>query len=179
MEFSGRGETQKIKHLVIPYIQDLCHGLDIGFGGDSIFPSAITLDTPIKKRIYFGKVGNWPQHLQGFADNLYWFKDGVLDYIYSSHCLEDFENPIPVINEWLRVIHPKGLLILYLPDEKAYKEICNKTGQPYNLSHKNHDMSLKWMINFFTEKYQGVKIIFSRDITDEDKYGFLIIVEKQ
>lgn len=131
------GETSKcrerLKHFCIG-----C-GLDLGYGGDPILPTAITVDLPTP----YAQVGNSPLHLKGDARNLYWFRDNVLDYVYSSHLLEDFENTYDVLKEWLRVIKPGGYLILYCPDEPTYKEHCRKTGQSYNYSHKIKNFGLE------------------------------------
>ncbi len=176
--FSGAGETGKIRNIVLPYIKDLNNGLDIGYGGDPIQPSAITLDTP-KGEGYFGGVGSYPHHLKGFAQALYWFKASVLDYVYSSHCLEDFPNPVPVLNEWLRVLKPGGLLLLYLPNERKFKDVCNRTGQVYNTAHSNDDMGLDYMKKLFENQYkEQVQFVFGMEEDFENSYSFLIIVKK-
>src|SRR3972149_2826407 len=89
------------------------YGLDIGYGGDPIVPSAITVDLPKP----YAKVGECPLNLGGDAGNLRWFRDTVLDYVYSSHLLEDFPayKTEAVLREWMRVLKPRGNLILYLP----------------------------------------------------------------
>ena len=60
------------------------------------------------------------------------FNNNVLDFIFSSHCLEDFNN-IPVVFEnWWNKLKPNGLLILLLPDmENCDCEHCGgKTRYP-------------------------------------------------
>lgn len=54
------------------------NGIDIGYGGDPIIPSAITLDQ-LKPYNWVGKA---PQNLVGDCKDLYWFKDGVMDFCY-------------------------------------------------------------------------------------------------
>lgn len=50
------------------------------------------------------------------------FRDNTFDFIFSSHCLKDFENPLEVMHEWLRTIKTLGYLLLLLPNmEKAPK----------------------------------------------------------
>ena len=44
------------------------------------------------------------------------FADRTFDFIFSSHCLKDFSEPLLVFKEWLRVIKPMGFLLLLLPD---------------------------------------------------------------
>ncbi len=40
------------------------------------------------------------------------------DFVLSSHNLEHIANPIKALNEWLRVLKPKGLLLAILPDKR-------------------------------------------------------------
>ena len=175
--FEGNSESGKVRSVVLPLIAGLKHGIDIGFGGDPIAPSAITLDLPVENRTYFGNVGNYPQHLQGEAGNLYWFRDQTLDYVLSSHVLEDFANPQPLLNEWLRVLRPGGLLILVLPNEQKYKATCLVTGQPYNLHHMNEDMSLSYMLDYLRRYYKGqLEIVTDMEVPDD--YSFLVIARK-
>lgn len=111
------------------------YGLDIGFGGDKILPGAIGVDMPKP----YTKVGQDPVQLGGDARDLRWFRDGVLDYVYSSHLLEDFEDTRTVLREWARVLRPGGHLVLYLPYEKAYRAHCDHLGQQRNAWHKHPD----------------------------------------
>lgn len=141
------GETTRVRDVVTRYIHSyLDHtamGLDLGYGGDAILKSAITLDTRQK----YANFNDDPQHLVGDARNLYWFADGVLDYVYSSHLLEDFppSETEDILREWVRVVRPGGLVILYLPNEKRYREYCQRHGTIPNGAHQNFDMSLEFM----------------------------------
>lgn len=166
------GENSKIRHLVLPFIPEKGNGIDLGYGGDAITPNTIAMDMVDK----YGTAGDLPQQLFGDATNLYWFKDEVLDYVFSSHLLEDFVDTKGILNEWLRVLKPKGVLILYLPNEARFKAHCNKTGQIYNWNHKCDAMSLEYMSQIFKEL--NLREIYSYD--EEDKgYSFVIIGQKQ
>ncbi len=46
-------------------------------------------------------------------------RDGGLEAIWASHCLEHFENPLGVLREWRRVLRPRGLLALAVPPYKS------------------------------------------------------------
>ena len=63
-------------------------------------------------------------------DNLSIFKDYSVDLIYASHCLEHFPfSAVPIIlKEWYRVLKPKGILRLSVPDFKLLLKIYNETG---------------------------------------------------
>jgi predicted SAM-dependent methyltransferase len=112
--------------------------VDVGFGGDPILPTAIAMDLPERYARYLEN----PQHLHGDAANLHWFRDGTLDYVFSSHVLEDFADTAGVLREWLRVLKPGGRLVLYLPDEQTYREHCRREGNPPNAHHVHENFGL-------------------------------------
>lgn len=147
------------------------NGVDLGYGGDPIVPTAITID--IAKP--YSHVGKHPQNLIGDARNLYWFKDCVLDYVYSSHLLEDFANTEEVLREWLRVIKYDGYMILYCPVEQKYREHCHKTGQPYNQSHKIENFDLYYVKGIFA-KIKDVRFVYEMPLIDN--YSFELVVQK-
>lgn len=117
-----------------PYLEKYCtgDGIDVGCGHDPIKPSSIAMDQPQG----YTKVGTSAIQLHGDAQNLHWFRDGVLDYLYSSHVLEDFTTTVPILKEWARVVKKGGNVVVYVPEEPIYKAHCKATGQGYNLAHK-------------------------------------------
>jgi predicted SAM-dependent methyltransferase len=118
-------ETSRYRHVLAPYCTGC--GIDIGFGGDPITPSALRMDLPSP----YTAVGGATVQLAGDCRNLHWLRDGALDYVYSSHVLEDFpeSETIEVLREWTRVLRPGGCLILLLPDQQRYLAYCRRTGQ--------------------------------------------------
>jgi predicted SAM-dependent methyltransferase len=124
-----------------PRLSDYCrgNGVDLGPGGDPISPSAVRVDLPVP----YTEVGSLPVQLSGDARDLYWFRDQCLDYVYSSHLLEDFEDTEQVLREWIRVLKIGGKLVIYCPDEQKYRAHCTKTGQGYNYNHIHETFSLK------------------------------------
>lgn len=116
-------------------------GVDIGFGGDPIVPHAICMDMPGRYANYMNHV----QHLHGDARNLHWFRADALDWVYSSHVLEDFEDTGAVLEEWLRVVRPGGYLVLFLPDEQTYRAYCQMQGKPPNAHHIHQSFSLDFV----------------------------------
>jgi SAM-dependent methyltransferase len=134
-------ETSKCRTRLAPFC--VGYGLDLGFGGDPITPAAVRMDLPRPYADYLGDAN--PVQLGGDVVNLRWFRDGVLDYVYSSHVLEDFVDVEAVLKEWLRVLRPGGRLIIYCPDEQVYRRHCAATGQPYNLHHVHADFSLAYV----------------------------------
>lgn len=147
------------------------NGLDLGYGGDPIIPEAITVDLPQPYR----NTCDAPLNLKGDARDLYWFKDESLDYVFSSHLLEDFPDTETVLKEWLRVLKKGGYLILYCPDEQLYRQHCKKTNQPYNKNHKIKDFSLAYILNFI-KKIANIEIVHSNPLCED--YSFEIVIKK-
>jgi len=168
-------ETSRGRHRLVKYCKGM--GLDLGYGGDPIVPSAITLDLDWKEK---GPplLPHAPQNLVGDAKNLYWFKDSVFDYVYSSHLLEDFvyTEQIKILEEWLRVIKVGGYLILYLPDEQIYRKHCEKLGKPRNVDHKNNKFSLYLLLQEVVSKIKNVEIISSLPHCED--YSFYNVLKK-
>lgn len=142
-------ETATARPLLEKYCQSHC-GIDVGAGGDPITPWAICVDREETSGSR-AHVGQHPTHLVGDAADLHWFKDGSLDWLYSSHCLEDFWDTSTILKEWLRVIKPGGYLVLFLPDQKIYEEDCQKNASLPNQAHKHRDFSLDFVVKILSE----------------------------
>jgi predicted SAM-dependent methyltransferase len=163
-------ETNKCRDRLVRY----CHGygLDVGYGGDPIAPSAITVDLPVP----YTNVGNHPLNLGGDARNLYWFDDNVLDYLFSSHLLEDFEDTEGVLREWIRVLRVGGYLILFCPDEQVYREHCRRTGWEYNSAHKISQFSLSYVKKILSDKFPNMEMIHENALVDV--YSWELVARK-
>lgn len=131
-------ETALARPILAPYCQGL--GLDLGFGGDAIVPHALTFDTDPP----YTHVGGDKQILKGHCRDLGFLCDESMDYLYSSHLLEDFwfAETQEILTEWRRVLKTGGLLVTCCPDQAVYVKHCEKTGQPYNMAHKEPTFSL-------------------------------------
>lgn len=171
------GEVSKWRSLIIPFA--VGDGIDVGYGGFSLSLRSINIDLPNKY-----SHGSDPQHLKGDARNLFWFNNEVLDYVFSSHVLEDFgsEEKGLVLREWWRVIKPSGHLILLLPDEKRYRECCLKAGSGRNSNHKDPEFGLRKCLELVIE-LPGVMIIKKQELFTlpdrEMDYNFLIVARKK
>lgn len=136
-------ETDTCRERLSPFC--VGNGLDLGFGGSSILPSAICIDRAEGHGSRSHHSNPSPTHIAGDIETLPWFKDDSLDYVFSSHALEDFQDTAGVIKEWLRVIKPGGHLVLFLPDQKTYEEDCRKNNSPPNMAHVHADFSLEFV----------------------------------
>ena len=166
-------ETSKARERLIKYCQG--NGLDLGYGGDPIIPSSITVD------IQDPWLGTAPRNLKGDACNLYWFRDGVLDYVYASHLLEDFWNTEEILMEWLRVIRMGGFLVLTGPDQMAYRRYCERVGSPPNWGHRVDSFGLAYLKKVLKDLkrrpfYIPLKIV--HEIALIDDYCFDLVVQK-
>lgn len=132
-------------------------GVDVGFGGDPIVSHAICMDLPTP----YAKYRDYTQHLHGSADDLRWFKDGSLDWVYSSHVLEDFQDTRAVLDEWIRVVRPGGVVILYLPDEVTYRAHCRCQGRPPNAHHIHENFGLAFVKQALAKR-EDIEIVHER-----------------
>ena len=136
-----RSETARYRHLTAPF----CHvagdtpgvGVDIASQGDSVVPWAIGFDLPADEFAAYcgGEQPKGPIQLRGRADKLP-FENESLDFVYSSHLLEDYLDWEPVLTEWVRVLRPNGYLIILVPDKELWGAAIS-AGQTPNCSHKH------------------------------------------
>lgn len=120
-------EASKIAPFIVPYTRG--RGLDLGCGDDKPFPHFIGVDSG---RI-FGQ-GRGENVVTDIVD-LSMFASASMDFVFSSHALEDIEDTVGALTEWWRVIKPFGHLVLYLPHKDFYPNV----GQPgANPAHR-HD----------------------------------------
>lgn len=146
-------------------------GVDLGFGGDPISETAVRIDLPAQ----YASVGAHAAQLRGDAAQLCWFQDGALDYVFSSHLLEDFQDTKAVLCEWLRVLKPGGRLVLFCPDEQRFRTHCAHTGQPYNPAHKHAHFSLDFVKGLLAE-LGGTSVVHENP--NVDIYSWELVVCK-
>ncbi len=133
-------EISKYRHLVAKYCMAedgtaLC-GVDVASQGDPIVPWAMSFDLPVDEFNHYcsNHPAKGPIHLRGHADKLP-FDNECLDFLASSHLLEDYLDWEPVVREWLRVLRPNGYLIILVPDKELWAKAI-ENGQSPNCSHK-------------------------------------------
>lgn len=108
-------------------------------------------------------------HVQSSIDDLSVFPDGCAELVYACHCLEHFgfRHSTTVLQEWVRVLRPGGILRLAVPDfaviARAYgaggslREIQSLLlgGQDYRLNFH----AAVFDEPFLTELMQGVGVV--------------------
>jgi len=140
--------------------------IDIGCSNKKKLPHAIGIDLDRNG-------GKCPEFVYNDKEGLP-FKEGSLDGVIASHCLEHIENPIETLDEWIKLIKIGGRIILVIPDvnftPKMNTEGCDPT-------HK-HD----WVIESFRKEVLDnldktvFKILHHAQIGN--RWSFLTIIEK-
>lgn len=170
-------ETSACRSRLIPYC--LGNGLDLGFGGDPISSTAICIDRGPNHHLRAVDPNATPTHIVGDVTSLYWFADGVLDFVFSSHCLEDFQDTKTILMEWLRVIKPGGYLVLYLPDQTAYEAHCFKHGTLPNQAHIHAHFSLFFVVEILHNiGIKNTDIVHSLWPVPNNPYSFDLVIKK-
>ncbi|MBI3318890.1 MAG: methyltransferase domain-containing protein [Candidatus Omnitrophica bacterium] len=162
-------ETSKCRSRLAKFCRGV--GIDIGFGGDPIVPRAICVDLPQP----YGNVGRFPVQLGGDARKLHWFQDNALDFVFSSHLLEDFKETEEVLREWLRVLKPGGVLILFCPNEQVFRRHCILSGWPYNPHHSIPEFSLEY-VKRIIGKIGDHRIVYECPLVDV--YSWELVCQK-
>lgn len=132
---SHNSETARYRSLTVP----LCvgNGCDVGSGGDPVVPWAIQIELSEAEYAHYhsGDKRFQPTHaFRGRADELP-FMNGVLDFVYSSHLLEDFLDWRPCLREWTRVLKHGGKLIILMPEKNLWAAELAR-GRTPNCSHR-------------------------------------------
>ena len=168
-------ETSRCRERLTPFCSG--SGVDVGFGGDPIKRDSITVDLVRP----YTQVGIKPRHLSveegGMPWLTRWFAPRSLDYVFSSHLIEDFTycDQRQIIEDWMTVTRKGGVIVLYQPDQQAFEAHCRRTGQGLNAAHKERDYSLEtfkrrviWPLNLR---------VLHEDPAVED-YSWEIVLEK-
>lgn len=168
-------ETSKYRHLVLQYC--VGNGIDIGAGAESVTPSAIAIDLPDDEyaKYHSGLEPNRPVAFKGDARDLP-FKDKTLDYVYSSHLLEDFFEWEPVLAEWARVLKPGGYLIILVPDKDLWAAAI-ALGQPPNCQH-THESHVGELTEYIGRLGGFTVLTDSLTACDEHDYSILFVARK-
>jgi SAM-dependent methyltransferase len=121
-----KGLKKNKNQLVKKYLHGLC-GIEIGgsgrsFGLDGQKGSYANIDIIDAETRAKGKGWKKSQlvNILSPGDDLP-FKSDVFDYVFSSHVIEHFFDPIKAINEWFRVIKKGGYIFMIIPHkERTY-----------------------------------------------------------
>lgn len=160
-------ESAKVRWDVIPYLRG--RGLDIGCGPWKIFPHCVGVD----------------QAVGGGADiilpatKLDIFHDELMDFVFSSHTLEDIVDTISTLKEWWRLLRVGGYLVLYLPHKDFYPNIGKEGANP---AHK-HDFAPNDIVEAMgvitAEGDRGWDLVKNQERNAGNEYSFLQVYRKR
>lgn len=167
-------ETATARSKLAPFCVGV--GLDLGFGGDPILPTAICIDRDEGSGARAKHPNPSPTHIVGDITTLPWFPDASLDYAFSSHVLEDFEDTAAVLKEWVRVLKRGGHLVLFLPDQPTYEKYCADKGLPPNKAHVHADFSLAFVKARLPE---NVEVIYEEFPFEGNPYSFALVCKRR
>lgn len=136
-------ETNKYRQLTTKYCyradgQPGC-GIDIASQGDPVVPWAWQLDLPVAEFSHYnsGHEPRGPIQLRANGIHHLAAEPGTLDFVYSSHLLEDNleEDWDRILKLWSLMLKPGGYLIILVPERHLWANAL-KRGQSPNCSHK-------------------------------------------
>ncbi len=99
-----------------------------------------------------------PVDVIGNADNLPAFPDSTLDFVIANHLIEHLEDPIRALKEFERVLRPRGLLFMCIPDARVTFDrlrpltptehiIAEHRGGPEVIASNRRAHYVDWVIN--------------------------------
>lgn len=169
-------ETEKYRELTRRFCAG--NGVDIGSQGDPVVPWAIQVELPNDEYMHYTSgtgrpvAGAW----RGDGRQLP-FKDGTLDFVYSSHLLEDFLDWKPILREWIRVLKKDGYLVILIPDNDLWDQAVAQ-GQPPNCAHQ-HCGRVGELSETIRAVYPPFRIIEDRlTKLNENDYSILFVGQK-
>lgn len=173
---SFSSESAKYAHLTSLYCSGC--GVDIASQGAAVVPWAISYDLPEAEFLKYsnGQPPKGPIHLRGFADRLP-FETASLDFVYSSHFLEDVFDWLPVLAEWTRCVRIDGNIIILVPDKELWNAALAK-GQPPNCEHR-HESRPGELTEVFS-KYFGHFEVLKDELTaiTPDDYTIIFVARR-
>lgn len=159
-ETSKGNEASKCRHRVLPFLRGT--GVDLGCGPDKIHHKAIGVDKGIGAGICHS------------VETLPMFGDGALDYVFSSHCLEDLPDTKTILCEWWRVLKVGGYMVLYLPHKDLYPNIGQPGANPAHV----HDFVPEDILQICRKNF-ACRLIRNDTHAEENEYSFEIILQKK
>jgi len=174
-------ETSKYRDLTTKYCyrddgQPGC-GVDLASGGDPVVPWAWQLELPGERYSWYNSnhAIRGAVQLRGHAEHRC-AEPNSLDFVYSSHLLEDYKDWDAVLKTWVSMLKPGGKLIILIPDKKLWNAAISK-GQPPNCQHQHEGYVGE--LSKYAEKI-GVEVICDQlTALTPDDYSILFVAKRK
>ena len=164
-EGSNGNESAKVRFDLIPYVRG--RGLDLGCGPWKAMPHMIGID-------FQAYTGGESANLVGDIADLSLFANESMDFVYSSHALEDLADTVAILAEWWRLVKVGGYLLLYLPHKEFYPNI----GQPgANEAHK-HDFLPGDIVSIMRTVGADWDLVENQERNGGEEYSFLAVYRR-
>lgn len=140
-------EAFKIRWEIVKWTRG--RGLDLGSGVAKTYQHWISVDNCIDSQLFGASIT--PDVKVPTCERLDVFASQSMDFVFSSHLLEHIapEKVADALKEWMRVIKPKGYLVLYLPDEDEYPKIGEPGANPDHKWNVSYDRVIEYMPDGF------------------------------
>jgi predicted SAM-dependent methyltransferase len=150
-KFQDEGNASQF---AIPFAKHFCHGVGYDIGCN---------------RVEWALPGATPIDLI-FDDDFDAFNlpDQLVDFIYSSHCLEHLDNWVDALDYWHTKLKTGGILFLYLPH---YNQ---EYWRPWNNKKHKHIFTSQIITDYMTDRGYRRKFNSERDLND----SFMVVAEK-
>jgi len=102
-------------------------------------------------------------------------KDETYDFVYSSHCLEDIDEPKIALQNWYRILKRGGYLILFLPHRDLFEHAhylpspCNSDHKHYFLIDKNEAPCTLGVIPLLVESLTDYDLLYVKKCEEGHK----------
>ena len=135
-EYFDFQKTGNASRFITPFVKELCKGEGYDIGSNK---------WPLKGAMPIDPAINGQSGME--------LPEKLVDYIYSSHCLEHLDNWVEALKHWVSRIKMGGILFLYLPD------YSQKYWRPWNNPKHKHVLN-KEVIKDYLE-FLGLQVFVS------------------
>lgn len=171
MQTSGshlwRSETEFINNF-LKTKENMLNGLDVGCSNKKKVNYAVGIDQDRNG-------GKTPEIVWDGTKELP-FRDGTLDFICASHCIEHIKDPVQAIHDWGDKLRVGGLLLLIVPHKKFIPNIGTPDGDPTHVADYLPSDFLDNVLNKLPEKGDKWKCLSFDKINNS--WSFDVFLEK-
>lgn len=98
------------------------------------------------------------------------FADGSQDIVVSTHCLEHFSDPSPILQEWCRVLRVGGRMAIVVPDWR-YTFSCTDAVQVASTEGHKMDYTLDVLVRVVMQALPNMELLDARVVNHHWSVG--------